>query len=157
MIRRMGRTASSVSFQVLWEVGARAKQLTLLRRGTSSPCAILWLPKTPSDLKTQGFRPFVGSWWLPRCPVLPCRQRYSRFATNLRFSKRTRRVACTRTAATGSCGLCCTDSGPVGGDVCRWFSPTQYSVGTAELSLGIGPGNRAAFPEGQKLRRTFVI
>jgi hypothetical protein len=33
----------------------------------------------------------------------------------------------------------------------------QSSVGTAELSPGIGPGNRAAFPEGQKLRRTFVI
>ena len=27
---------------------------------------ILWLPKTPSDLKTQGFQPFVRLWWLPR-------------------------------------------------------------------------------------------
>jgi len=26
----------------------------------------LWLPKTPSDLKTQGFQPFVRLWWLPR-------------------------------------------------------------------------------------------
>jgi hypothetical protein len=25
---------------------------------------MLWLPKTPSDLKTQGFRSFVRSWWL---------------------------------------------------------------------------------------------
>jgi hypothetical protein len=24
----------------------------------------LWLPKTPSDLKTQGFRSFVRLWWL---------------------------------------------------------------------------------------------
>ena len=23
----------------------------------------LWLPKTPSDLKTQGFQPFVRLWW----------------------------------------------------------------------------------------------
>jgi hypothetical protein len=61
------------------------------------------------------------------------------------------------TAAAGSCGLCCTDSGPVGGDVSRWFSPTPFSVGTAELSPGNGPGSRAVFPEGQKLRRTFVI
>jgi hypothetical protein len=52
--------------------------------------------------------------------------------------------------------LCCTDSGPAGGNVCRWFSPTQSSVGTAELSSGIGPGNRGAFLEGQKLRPTFV-
>ena len=43
----------------------------------------------------------------------------SRFATNLRFAKRTRRVACASTAATGSCGLGCTDSGPAGGDVSR--------------------------------------
>jgi hypothetical protein len=34
------------------------------------------------------------------------------------------------------------------------ISPTRSSVGTAELSPGIGPGNRAVFPEGQKLRRT---
>jgi hypothetical protein len=34
---------------------------------------------------------------------------------------------------------------------------TPSSVGTAELSPGIGPGNPAAFPEGQKLRPTFVI
>jgi len=27
---------------------------------------MLWLPKTPSDLKTQRFRSFVRSWWLPR-------------------------------------------------------------------------------------------
>ena len=26
----------------------------------------LCLPKTPSDVKTQGFRPFVRSWWLSR-------------------------------------------------------------------------------------------
>jgi hypothetical protein len=71
--------------------------------------------------------------------------------------KRTRRVACASTAATGSCGLCCTDAGPVGDDVSRWFSPTRFSVGTAELSPGIGPENRAAFPAGQKLRPTFVI
>jgi len=49
------------------------------------------------------------------------------------------------------------DFGPVGGDVSRWSSPTRSSVGTAELSPGIGPENRAAFPAGQKLRRTFVI
>jgi dipeptidyl aminopeptidase/acylaminoacyl peptidase len=79
--------------------------------------------------------------------VSPCRRRSSRFVTNLRFFKGTRRVACASTAATGSCGFCCTDSGPVGGDVCGWFSPTRSSVGTAELSPGIGPGNRAAFPE----------
>jgi len=71
--------------------------------------------------------------------------------------KRTRRVACASTVATGSCGLSCTDSGPVGGDVCRWFSPTRSFVGTAEPSPGIGPENRAAFAEGQKLRPTFVI
>jgi hypothetical protein len=34
--------------------------------------------------------------------------------------------------------------------------PDTVSVGTAELSPGIGTENRAAFPEGQKLRRTFV-
>ena len=34
---------------------------------------------------------------------------------------------------------------------------TQSFVGTAELSPGIGQGNRAAFPDGQKLPRTFVI
>jgi hypothetical protein len=73
------------------------------------------------------------------------------------FQKRARRVACASTVATGSCGLSCTDSGPVGGDACEWLSPTPSSVGTAELSLGIGPGNRAAFPEGQRLRPTFVI
>ena len=61
------------------------------------------------------------------------------------------------TAATGSCGWCCTEAGPVGGDVSRWFSPTLFSVGTRELSPGTGPENRAAFPAGQKLRRTFVI
>ena len=27
--------------------------------------ARLWLPKTPSDLKTQEFRPFMRSWRLP--------------------------------------------------------------------------------------------
>jgi hypothetical protein len=27
---------------------------------------ILWIPKTSSDLKTQGFPSFVRSWWLPR-------------------------------------------------------------------------------------------
>src|SRR5271169_985845 len=74
----------------------------------------------------------------------------------LAVCKRTRRVACASTAATGSCGLCCTDSGPVGGDVCRWFSPPRSSVGTAELSPGIGPGNHGAIPEGQKLQRTFA-
>jgi len=89
--------------------------------------------------------------------VLPYRRRSSRFVTNLQFSKRTRRVACASTAATGSYGLRYTDAGPVGDDVSRWFSPTPFSVGTAELSPGIGPENRAAFPEGQKLRRTFVI
>ena len=26
----------------------------------------VWVPKTPSDLKIQGFRSFVRSWWLPR-------------------------------------------------------------------------------------------
>jgi len=45
-----------------------------------------------------------------------------------------RAVACASTAATGSCGLCCTDCGPTGGDVYRWFRPTRSSVGTAELS-----------------------
>ena len=60
-------------------------------------------------------------------------------------------------AATGSYGLRCTDAGPVGDDVSRWFSPTPFSVGTAELSPGIGPENRAAIPAGQKLRGTFVI
>jgi hypothetical protein len=70
--------------------------------------------------------------------ALPCRRRYSRFATNLRFAKGTRRVACASADATGSCGLCCTDSGPVGGDLCRWFSLTRSSVGTAGLSPGIG-------------------
>ena len=70
--------------------------------------------------------------------------------------QRTRRVACASTAATGCCGLCCTDSGPVGGDVCRWFSPPRSCVGTAELSLGIGRGSRAAFPEGQKWQRSFA-
>src|SRR5207253_5800399 len=49
------------------------------------------------------------------------------------------------TTATGSCGLCCRESGPVGGDVCSWFSPTRSSAGTAELSPGIGPENRDAF------------
>ena len=44
---------------------------------------------------------------------MPCRRRSSRFGTNWRFCKRTRRVACASTAATGSCGLCCTVSGPV--------------------------------------------
>jgi len=53
--------------------------------------------------------------------------------------------------------LSCTDSGPVGGDACKWLSPTPYSVGTAELSPGIGPENRTAFREDQKLRPTFVI
>src|SRR6266513_121671 len=42
----------------------------------------------------------------------------------LAVSKRMRRVICTSPAATDSCGLCCRDCGPVGGDVCRWFSPT---------------------------------
>src|SRR4029077_4258442 len=51
--------------------------------------------------------------------------------------------------------LCCTDAGPVGDDVSRWFSPTRSSVGTAKFSPGIGPGNRAAIPAGQKLRRTL--
>jgi len=52
--------------------------------------------------------------------------------------------------------VCCTDSGPVGGDVCRWFSPTRSSVGTVERSPGIGLGNSGVVPEGQKLQRTFV-
>jgi hypothetical protein len=89
--------------------------------------------------------------------MLPCRQRSSHFVTNLRFFKRTRRIACASTVATGSCGLSCTDSGPVGGDAYKWLSPTPSSVGTAELSPCIGPENRAAFLEGQKLRPTFVI
>jgi HEPN/Toprim N-terminal domain 1 len=38
--------------------------LALLRPGIAD--FFLWLPKTPSDLKTQRFRPFVRSWWLPR-------------------------------------------------------------------------------------------
>jgi hypothetical protein len=37
------------------------------------------------------------------------------------------------------------------------FSPTPSFGGTAELSPGIGPGNPAAFQDGQKLRPTFVI
>jgi transposase InsO family protein len=78
--------------------------------------------------------------------VLPYKRRSSRFVTNLQFSKRTRHVACASIAATGSCGWCCTDAGPVGGDVSRWFSPTPFSVGSAELSPGIGPENRAAIP-----------
>jgi len=83
-------------------------------------------------------------------PVPPCRRRSSRFVTNWRFSKTTRRVGCASTAATGFCGLCYTDSGPVGGDVFTWFSPTRSSAGTAELLPGIGAGNRDAFLEGQK-------
>ena len=67
--------------------------------------------------------------------MLPYRRRSSRFVTNLQFSKRTRRVACASTAATGSCGLCCTDVGPVGGDVSRWFSPTPFSVGKVVIVL----------------------
>src|SRR5205807_6431729 len=67
-----------------------------------------------------------------------------------------RRVACTSTAATDSCGLCCRDSGPVGGDVCRWFSPTRSSVGTAELSPAMGLGNRAAFVVLWQERRRVV-
>ena len=44
---------------------------TYARMWTSEAIAIglpnrLWLPKTPSDLKTQGFQPFVRLWWLPR-------------------------------------------------------------------------------------------
>ena len=35
--------------------------------------------------------------------------------------------------------------------------PDTVLVGTTELSPGIGPGNPASFPEGQKLRRTFEI
>src|SRR6516162_2134522 len=35
--------------------------------------------------------------------------------------------------------------------------PTPFSVGTAELSPGIGPENRAVIAAGQKLRGTFVI
>jgi hypothetical protein len=70
--------------------------------------------------------------------------------------QKNRRVACASTAATGCCGFGCADSGPVGGDVCRCFSPTRSFVGTVERSPGIGPGNRGAGPEGQKLQRTFV-
>ena len=39
----------------------------------------------------------------------------------------------------------------------QMVKPATSSVGTVELSPGIGPGNRGAIPEGQKLRRTFVI
>ncbi len=49
--------------------------------------------------------------------------------TNLRFSKRTRRVACASTAATDSCAVCCRDSGSVGGDVCR-YSMTVRTAGS---------------------------
>jgi hypothetical protein len=35
-------------------------------RRSGRPHRVLCMPKTPSDLKTQGFRPFVRSWWLPR-------------------------------------------------------------------------------------------
>src|SRR5436853_7204394 len=88
---------------------------------------------------------------------IPCRAAVVPAPPTCRFFKSTRTVACAPTGATGSCGLCCADSGPVGGDVCRWFSPTRSSVGTVELSPGIGTENRAAFPEGQKLQPTFVI
>jgi hypothetical protein len=71
------------------------------------------------------FQSFVRSWWLPQ-PVPPSRQRSSHFVTNSRFSKRTRRVTCASTAATGSCRLCCSDCGPAGGDVYRWFSPDTF-------------------------------
>ena len=59
--------------------------------------------------------------------MLPCRRRSSRFATNLRFAKRTRRVAGASTAATGCCGLCCTDAGPAGDDVSRLRKPPSQS------------------------------
>ena len=36
------------------------------KEATQKEFARLWLPKTPSHLKTQRFRSFVRSWWLPR-------------------------------------------------------------------------------------------
>ena len=42
------------------------------------------------------------------------------------------------------------DSGPIGGDVFTWCSPTRSCAGTAELLPGIGRGNRDAFLEGRK-------
>jgi hypothetical protein len=58
-----------------------------------------------------------------------------RFATSLRFSRRTRRVACASMGATGSCGLCCTDSGPVGGDVSRWSNARPASPAHPRLLM----------------------
>jgi hypothetical protein len=36
------------------------------KSANTKPILELWLPKIPSDLKTQGFGSFVRSWWLPR-------------------------------------------------------------------------------------------
>ncbi len=45
----------------------KAEQIvTLLLNAVSASESGLWLPKIPSDLKTQGFGSFVRSWWLPR-------------------------------------------------------------------------------------------
>src|SRR5260370_25244617 len=54
------------------------------------------------------------------------------------------------------CGLCCRDSGRVGAAACRSFNPRRSSVGTAELSPGIGQVNRAATRADPRWLRRFV-
>jgi hypothetical protein len=46
-----------MSFQVLWEVGARAKQLTLLRRGISSPRALSPAASGPAIDRVKSWEP----------------------------------------------------------------------------------------------------
>jgi hypothetical protein len=90
--------------------------------------------------------------------VPPCRWRFSPFVTNWPFSTRTGRVACASSPPTDCCGFCCRDSGRVGARACRWYSPIRSSVGTGELSPGIGQGNRgAAAREDRTWRRRFAI
>jgi hypothetical protein len=132
----------------------------------------LWLPKTPSELKTRRFRAFVRSWWyhdelsfrrpfrsgcLPVFePVPPCRRRFSRSVTNSQFSKRTRRLACASSAPTGSCGFCYRDGGLVGAIVCTSFAPIRLLLGTAERSLGTGRGNHGDVREERTWPQTFA-
>jgi bifunctional non-homologous end joining protein LigD len=70
LLTTKGRDAAAFyAFDLIWLNGADLRRTPLVKR-KARLCELirksLCLPKTRSDLKTQRFRSFVRSWWLPR-------------------------------------------------------------------------------------------
>jgi NAD(P)-dependent dehydrogenase (short-subunit alcohol dehydrogenase family) len=64
VIVNYGKSADKAK-AVVAEIEAKGGKALAMQADMSQVAdANLWLPKTPSDLKTQRFRSFVRSWWL---------------------------------------------------------------------------------------------